>query len=152
VIDLKTAIYLIAALADFWPKCFSVFQGRRRPLKINIHLDIAAAAAGAILPNEIAAALRLYVANAFYLRACREGAVRIDLNGEPAGVVTAAEAANSAARLKVQAAKRKAAKKQAQQAKEASPSQPKRLSLADLRQAAQARRQAVPALNMETAR
>jgi ProP effector len=85
-------------------------------------------------------ALRLYVANRGYLRACCEGAPRIGLDGMAAGVVSAAEAANSAERLKAQTARRK---KQTQPVKAASPAQPKRLSLADLRQAAQARRQVV---------
>jgi ProP effector len=145
-IDHKTAICLVAALADFWPRCFSVFEGRRRPLKIGVHHDITKIADGAITPDEIASALRLYVANSAYLRACQEGAVRIGLDGEPCGVVTAAEAACSAERLKTQTARRK---KQTEAVKAASPAQPKRLSLADLRQAAQARRHAVPALNME---
>jgi ProQ/FINO family len=49
--------------------------------------------------EQIKAAMRVYVTNMAYLRACRAGATRIDLLGHEAGVVTAAEADNSAARL-----------------------------------------------------
>ena len=39
---------LIAALADLFPAAFTVYEQRRRPLKIGIHDDILAAAGGAI--------------------------------------------------------------------------------------------------------
>lgn len=61
--------------------------------------------------------MRVYVTNMAYLRACREGAPRINLLGHEAGVVTAAEADNCAARLAGIKAARKKKKDTAARAK-----------------------------------
>jgi ProP effector len=106
--DYKTSHDLIDVLADLWPQCFVVYERRRRPLKLGIHHDIEAAGAGAITAAEISAALRLYCSNIAYPRACHEDADRIDLSGNPAGTVSASEAANCAASLQAQQAKRAA--------------------------------------------
>jgi len=47
--------------------------------------------------EQISAAMRSYVANIAYCRACREGAARVNLMGHEVGVVTAVEADNAAA-------------------------------------------------------
>jgi ProP effector len=127
-----TVAAVIALLAELYPKCFSVYEGRRRPLKLKIHLDIQAALDGAVTPAELSRALGAYCANSAYLHSSREGAPRIDLDGNPAGVVTAEEAQGAKARL----AARKAPKPTTTE-----PSAPRRLSLADLKAAALARRQ-----------
>jgi len=127
-----TVAAVIALLAEMFPKCFSVYQGRRRPLKLKIHLDIQAGLGGAITPTELHKALGVYCANDAYLRSSQEGAQRIDLDGNPAGIVTAEEAQDARARL----AGRKAPKPTTSE-----PPTPKRLSLADLKAAALARRQ-----------
>jgi len=49
----------IALLAETFPQCFSVYEGRR-PLKLKIHLDIQAALDGAITPAELHKALGAY--------------------------------------------------------------------------------------------
>jgi len=54
---------VIALLAETYPKCFSVYQGRCRPLKLKIHLDIQAALDGAITPLELHKALGIYCSN-----------------------------------------------------------------------------------------
>jgi ProP effector len=113
---------VIALLAEQWPKAFSVYEGRRRPLKVGIHNDILS-----ITPPELGKALGAYVANRVYLDRMRAGAVRIDLDGNPAGAVTHAEAEHAKARLLAPSPP-------------ATPPTPKRLSLADLKAAAQARR------------
>jgi sRNA-binding protein len=77
------------------PGLLSVFQQRRKPLKLGIHNDIMAALNGAITPKECATAMRVYCGNGGYLRACKVGAQRIDLNGEVAGHVTVEEAEGS---------------------------------------------------------
>ena len=77
-------------------RVFPDFQQRRRPIKIGIHFDILAALGGAVTSAEVKSALRLYAGNLGYLLACREGVERVALNGEPAGTVTAAEAAYAA--------------------------------------------------------
>jgi len=122
----------IALLAELYPKCFFVYQERRRPLKLKVHLDIQAALDGAITPAELHQALGYYCSNPTYLDRTRAGASRLDLNGEPAGAVTADEAAHAKAMLagiRVKNANRAAA------AKAQAPSV-KRLSLADLKVAA----------------
>ena len=75
----------IRALAERWPKCFAVDAKRRRPLKIGIAEEIRAAG----LDVEVSAALSYYAYNASYMKALVAGAIRIGLDGEPAGTVTA---------------------------------------------------------------
>jgi sRNA-binding protein len=41
-----TIAAVIALLAETFPRCFSVYEGRRRPLKIGIHRDILAVVDG----------------------------------------------------------------------------------------------------------
>ena len=137
---------VIELLAERWPHTFAIYQCRRRPLKIGIDNDIAAAA-GAIATDELKAALRFYCGNIGYLLACREGAERIDLNGDVAGTVTAAEAAHAAgiiARRQNKSAPKRdavAAAKPIVPPAVPPPTTPLRLSLSDLREAARRRRE-----------
>lgn len=126
----------IALLAETFSKCFSVYQERRHPLKIGIDRDILTALDGVITPVELHRAVGFYCANTVYLGHTRTGAWRLDLDGEPAGVVTADEEAHAkAALVKIKA------KKEARAAAAKTQSQPaKRLSLADLKTAAMARK------------
>jgi ProP effector len=132
----QVATTAIALLAERFPKCFSVYEARRQPLKLKIHLDIQAALDGAITPAELHKALGVYCSNRAYRRRTVEGASRIDLDGNPAGVVTAAEGAHAKATL---AGIKTTAPAKAAAAQPASPPI-KRLSLADLKAAAIARR------------
>jgi ProP effector len=135
----------IAALADLYPACFAVFQERRKPLKVGVRDDVIAALNGAITDKEVSRALRWYCGNSGYLKACVEGAPRIDLNGEAVGTVTAEEADNARARLAQQHAKQRTRRQKTNgravsiDTASAEP-KPRRLGLADLRRAAQARR------------
>jgi sRNA-binding protein len=132
----------IALLAETFPNCFSIYEGRRRPLKLKIHLDIQAALDGAITPAELHRALGTYCANRVYLRHTRTGAWRLDLDGKPAGVVTADEEAHAKATLAGIRAKKEVRTATAKAAAQPAISQPaKRLSLADLKAAAVARKQ-----------
>ncbi len=88
----------IATLCQKFPACFAMYEQRRKPLALGIHKEIAAAMP-TLTAEQIHAAMRSYVGNIAYCRACREGAVRINLLGHEAGAVTAAEADNSAARI-----------------------------------------------------
>jgi sRNA-binding protein len=100
--------------------------------------------AGAITEKEAGFALKIYTSNAGYLKACKEGAPRIDLNGEVAGQVTAEEAANAKQRLTAQQDRHKRqqeARAMAKAAAEVKARNAGRVSLADLRSAAQARRE-----------
>jgi sRNA-binding protein len=89
---------VIAMLCEKFPAAFSQFERRRRPLARGIHLEVAAAMP-ALTAEQIKAAMRHYVGNEFYCRACRAGAARIDLLGHEVGVVTSAEADCAAARI-----------------------------------------------------
>ena len=75
----------IRALAERWPKCFAVDEKRRRPLKIGIAEEVRA-----LLPDiDVSAALALYTHSTSYMKALVAGAVRIGLDGERAGTVSA---------------------------------------------------------------
>ena len=126
----QQARQLVTTLAERWPKCFAVKSCRRVPLKIGIFADIAAAG----FAGDLALALRWYTGSTEYKQALKAGAARIDLDGNAAGVVSNLEARSAAAVL----------------AKRSLPRPAKRLSLADLRAAAQARKQAA-ADNEQTA-
>jgi ProP effector len=99
MVEPNTTATAIALLAETYPRCFAVYQARRRPLKIGIHKDILRELDGALTPDELSAALRYYTGNKHYLLALRPGAQRVDLDGEPAGAVTEDQAQAAAAAL-----------------------------------------------------
>jgi ProP effector len=124
---LATIQAAIALLAEAFPQCFAAHAARRQPLKLGIHADIALA--GVMTAREMKVALRYYTGNAAYLRSIRQGAPRVDLEGKPAGTVTAEDE---------QAAKAKLAARH--KPKLAARPKPRRLGLADLKAAAQRRK------------
>jgi ProP effector len=140
---------VIELLAERWLAAFVVFEQRRRPLKLGIHNDILAVLDGAIFKKDLKLALGYYTSNSAYLVASQEGAVRVDLDGATAGVVSAEDAKRAAERLAVfhKFRRQKKAGKLAAPAPEiASSTQvskpaPGRLSLGDLKEAALRRRQ-----------
>src|SRR5262249_42709867 len=138
----------IMLLAELFPRRFSIFEGRRRPLKLGIHLDLLTALDGAITPTELHRALGFYCSNPVYLSHLRKGAWGLDLNGEPAGAVTDDEEAHARETLARIKAKQKA---RAAAAKAQAPPSTKRLSLADLKAAALARKSS-DGINMESDR
>jgi sRNA-binding protein len=140
----KAAFDTLLVLREKFPLAFYRLSAReRRPLKVGIHLDL-----GAALPElgegEVARALRFYVGDLRYHRACVDGAVRVGLDGEPAGVVTPEQAANSARSIKgieakiAQYRRGRAPPVPAQPAASTAP--PPRLTLAALREAAAKRK------------
>jgi len=129
---------VITLLAERFPKTFFVYEGRRRPLKLRIDMDLQAALDGAITPSELHRALRVYCGNEGYLRSTLKGAWRIDLAGNPTGTVTTDEEDNAKQKLAAIEAKRTRRKRAIAQQKAG----PKRLSLADLKAAARARSRA----------
>jgi sRNA-binding protein len=122
-------------LAETWPRCFHVYEKRRRPLALGIHRDIIAARPDIDI-RDLSAALRLYVSNHRYLRACAEGADRIGLNGEAAGKVSAKDAASAAVRLAGRKPKTSTKTISAPKSSPVIAAGPRRLSLADLKAAA----------------
>jgi sRNA-binding protein len=83
---------IIALLAERWPECFAVLENRRRPLKVGIHKDIQAALGTTVSSEQLSRALVCYCSVPEYQSRLKDKAARIDLDGRPAGVVTAAEA------------------------------------------------------------
>jgi ProP effector len=136
--EIAGAEELIAQLAERWPRAFFVFERRRRPLAIGIHADLLPAVDAT--PALLELALRRYVGNDFYLHALRPGAQRLNLDGHVVATVTEAEAA-FAARVRKKRAIRKERSKQAAPTPAPTAAAPKRLGLADLKAAAQARKQ-----------
>jgi ProP effector len=94
--DASTVEAVLELLCELFPKAFVRYQARRRPLKIGIHNDLLAVLDGAVTAAELSHALRIYVSNRVYRERLREGAIRIDLNGEPAGTVAPEHAITAA--------------------------------------------------------
>jgi sRNA-binding protein len=92
----------VLTLIENFPACFTEPLARK-PIKVGIAADIAAA----IEPGDVSSplarrykfALRKYTTTRSYLASVIMGAPRIDLHGEPAGVVTEREAAWAAIQL-----------------------------------------------------
>jgi ProP effector len=90
----------IELLAAIWPNCFAVSFRDRKPLKVGVGKEIAALVEGAVTQEELDAALTLYTGSKPYLRAMTEGAARVDHDGNPAGTVSAEQAATARWRIK----------------------------------------------------
>ena len=87
------------AMLKRWPNCFSGYMRPKMPLKVGIDKDILAA--DPELDTEIVKlVLRIYVTHETYREVMIEGAGRVDLDGNPAGVVTKSQAELSAMKLK----------------------------------------------------
>ncbi len=91
----KLGLDVLGVFSELFP---AVFQPPNfRPLKLKIHLDLIERAP--VTAEEVDAALSIYCRAHSYLCASTEGAVRVDLDGNPAGTVTTEEAANVKARI-----------------------------------------------------
>ncbi|KPQ25531.1 MAG: Activator of osmoprotectant transporter ProP [Halomonas sp. HL-48] len=91
---------LLAQWYQRYPKAF--FKGHTQPLKVGIHHDLAACEpwSGKLIRR----ALANYVNLPRYIKSVREGAKRIDLEGNEAGVVDAEAARHAAEKRAKQAA------------------------------------------------
>ena len=109
-------------LLERYPLCFFGLEGKRKPIKCGILHDLLAT--GVMPASDLAKVLRYYCSNEGYLRASRAGASRLDLEGNVAGEVTAAQAAHARKnldaiierRMAKAKAKREAAKAEARMA------------------------------------
>ena len=131
---LEAAMAALLILRQRWPNAFARLSARTpRPLKIGIRDDVIAALPD-IPPALISLALGIYTSGVPYRSACIEGAPRIDLDGNPASVVSPDEAAHARAQLD---------KRQRREKPKASPAPeaPRRVTLSELRAAAARRRQ-----------
>jgi sRNA-binding protein len=84
-----TASYSSCCARNF----LDAFSVMRRTAKVGVHNDVLLVLGDAVTPSELGKALQNYVNKRIYQSRLRPGATRIDLNGEPAGTVTAREAA-----------------------------------------------------------
>ena len=117
---LKNSKEVIAYIAECFPKCFTL-EGEAKPLKIGIFQDLAERLTDdpKVSKTQIRAALRQYTSSWRYLHGVKPGAVRVDLDGKPAGEldeehVEHAKTALAESKAKVQARR----KEQAQKARE----------------------------------
>ena len=144
---------VIKSLCERFPQTFS--RHSPRPLKVGVYADALAALGDTVQLRDLKSALGAYTSNARYLRALTTGAPRIGLDGKPAGTVTPEEEAVAKKRLsesvnetppqvKVAPAGQAAPELPAVRpaAETEKPPAPKRLSLADLREAGRRRREA----------
>jgi sRNA-binding protein len=91
----KSPLEVLFVLGAAFPACFAVYEARRKPLKRGIRDDLiavmVASGGNTITEKELGAALGYYCQAKGYLRELKAGRSRIDLDGNPDGVVTAAE-------------------------------------------------------------
>jgi len=87
----KASQDLIATLCDRFPAAFSL--KRPQPLKVGVGNEIAQMLD--INPRAVGLALGFYCNRSAYLSACKEGATRVDLDGNPAGTVIERDAAHA---------------------------------------------------------
>jgi ProP effector len=89
----------LARLTEAFPRAFVLEKHRpHRPLKVGIAADIPARCP-ALTRRELGAALSAYAQRVMYLQGLVAGAARVDLDGNPAGEVTARDAEYAAAKL-----------------------------------------------------
>jgi sRNA-binding protein len=160
---------VIKMLCDRFPQAFSMESRNRQPLKLGVHVDALAALEGRISARQLHSALRAYTSGASYLRALSTGACRLGLDGKPAGTVIPEEEAVAKRRLADLAKRIPPASESSQspvtptrveacsittsktEAPAAWPA-PKRLSLADLREAGRRRREAALTASLASVR
>ena len=87
----KASQDLIATLCDRFPAAFSL--KRPQPLKVGVGNEIAKMLD--INPRAVGLALGFYCNRSAYLSAFKEGATRVDLDGNPAGTVIERDAAHA---------------------------------------------------------
>ena len=121
-------------LCERFPRTFARDPAGRQPLKRGIDSDLVARLDGTGSRSAIKRVLGIYTSCPEYRARLIEGATRIDLDGNPAGAVTAGEAAYALAPRPA-----KKTKPTTSPAPQPSP-QPKRLGLEDLRRAARLRK------------
>src|SRR5580692_1929740 len=98
----------VAELVRQFPQAFFADPAQVRPLKRGILGDVYARTV--VSHRRIKAALQSYCNKVHYLKASTQGAVRIDIAGEPAGDVTAPEAESAQQRLAAKKKKKPVAK------------------------------------------
>ena len=111
---------ILELLCERFPGTFARNPAERQPLQRGIDRALVACLGGIVSRSALKRMLSIYTACPEYRATLIEGAARIDLDGNPAGAVTAREAVTKPA--------------------PSTPPAPKRLSLDDLRRAARQRK------------
>ena len=107
----------LARLAEAFPQTFVLEKYRPHwPLKVGIAADIPARCP-AVERRVLSVALSAYARRVMYLKGLVAGAARVDLDGNPAGEVTARDAEYAAAKLAETLASREAKRAAAVEAK-----------------------------------
>jgi ProP effector len=89
----------LTRLAEWFPQTFVLEKHLpHRPLKVGIAADILARLPGSTR-RELAPVLGIYAKRVMYLQSLVAGAIRIDLDGNPAGEVSVADAEHAAVAL-----------------------------------------------------
>ncbi|MGC7559499.1 RNA chaperone ProQ [Pasteurella sp. PK-2025] len=119
---------IIAYLVEKFPLCFSL-AGEAKPLKIGVFQDLAEALQEdeRVSKTQLRQALRAYTSNWRYLHGCKVGAERVDLQGNPCGVLEeehAQHAATQLAEAKAKVAEKRAAENAANPEKKRSTRRP----------------------------
>lgn len=85
---LNSSKEVITFLAERFPQCFSA-EGEARPLKIGIFQDLVERVLGemGLSKTQLRSALRLYTSSWRYLYGIKAGAARVDLDGNPCGIL-----------------------------------------------------------------
>ena len=125
---------ILELLCERFPRTFARDPAGRSPLKRGIDRDLVARLDGLSSRTALKRILGGYTACPEYRAKLIEGAARIDLDGNPAGAVTASEAAYALAPKPVKT-------KLTPATPSAPPPKPKRMSLDDLRKAARQRKE-----------
>ncbi|MDA9556089.1 RNA chaperone ProQ [Vibrio sp.] len=122
---LKNSKEVIAYIAECFPKCFTV-EGEAKPLKVGIFQDLAERLSedSKVSKTQLRAALRQYTSSWRYLHGVKAGAIRVDLDGNPAGEleeehVEHAKQTLDESKARVKARRVEQAKKQKEQGKKA---------------------------------
>lgn len=91
---------VIAYLCEKFPACF-IAEGEAKPLKVGLFQELADALNDdeKVSKTLLRQALRSYTMSWRYLHACKDGAIRVGLNGEEAGVVDTQQAEHAAQTL-----------------------------------------------------
>ncbi len=125
---LNSSKEIIAFLAERFPKCF-IAEGEARPLKVGIFQDLVEDLKDEtqLSKTQLRSALRLYTSSWRYLYGGKEGAKRVDLNGNDCGELEAehieharTQLAEAKARVQAQRAEQRAKKREAEGDKETS--------------------------------
>ncbi|AOM40352.1 RNA chaperone ProQ [Xenorhabdus hominickii] len=117
---LNSSKEVIAFLAERFPLCFAA-EGEARPLKIGIFQDIVERIQGeeCLSKTQLRSALRLYTSSWRYLYGVKEGAQRVDLDGNACGELEVEhveharqQLAEAKARVQAQRAEQRAKKRE----------------------------------------